>query len=90
MAEEDGGEEEVRRRGAAAYEFYRHVLGSPRFVLAPMVDASELPWRLLSKRYGTQLVYTPMMHAATFARDPRYRRDMLRTCAADRPLIAQV
>ncbi len=30
-------------------DFYRDVLGSPRLVVAPMVDASELAWRMLSK-----------------------------------------
>lgn len=90
MSEEEDNEERASQHAAAAYAFYRDVLGSPRFVVAPMVDASELPWRLLSKRYGAQLVYTPMMHAATFVRDARYRRHMLVTCAEDRPLIAQV
>lgn len=30
------------------YDFFRSI-GSPRHVLAPMVDASELPWRILSR-----------------------------------------
>lgn len=55
-----------------------------------MVDASELPWRLLSRKYGTELAYTPMMNAGIFIREPRYRREHLESCAEDRPLIAQV
>ena len=40
------------------YKFYREVLNSPKFVLAPMVEQSELPWRMLSRKYNAELAYT--------------------------------
>ena len=111
------------------YEFYRSI-GSPRLVVAPMVDQSELvrplpppplfpsplplhplitsyptqAWRILSRRYGAELVYTPMLNAKIYC-DPtqgRYRRDNFDIGRAgkgvgvveggleDRPLFVQV
>eukprot|EP00977_Amphora_coffeiformis_P020528 scaffold8333_cov159-Amphora_coffeaeformis.AAC.1 len=58
-----------------------------RYILAPMVGASELAFRLLCRQYGTELAYTPMMSAAKFARDEAYRAEEFQTCAADRPLV---
>lgn len=60
-----------------------------RYVTAPMVDASELPFRLLNRRHGVSLAYTPMFHAALFASSPRYRAEHWTTIPADRPLAVQ-
>jgi len=65
-------------------------LGRPRHVLAPMVDQSELPFRLLARRYGAQLCYTPMFNASSFRSSAAYRKDAIGTTSVlDRPLVVQ-
>jgi hypothetical protein len=71
------------------YEFYRSI-GSPRHVLAPMVEQSELPFRTLVRRYGTHVCYTPMIHSRLFTTNPTYRAGAFDTLPTDRPLFAQV
>ncbi|KAK7036023.1 tRNA-dihydrouridine synthase 1 [Favolaschia claudopus] len=79
------------------YEFYREVLGSPKYIVAPMVDQSELAFRRLCRRYGGQLVYTPMINAKMFADDSKKYRNQYFDIPSgeegdpktDRPLIVQ-
>ncbi|TGJ87765.1 hypothetical protein E0Z10_g1023 [Xylaria hypoxylon] len=61
--------------GRAFYES----LGSPKLVVAPMVDQSEFAWRMLTRSFLTPqenaklLAYTPMFHARLFEETPKYR-----------------
>ena len=41
------------------YAFYKSI-GSPKFISAPMVDQSELAWRLMVKQNGVDLVSMPL------------------------------
>ena len=38
----------------------------------------ELAFRLLCRKYGTTLAYTPMFHARLFLEDDNYRREQVR------------
>lgn len=64
-------------------------LGSPKYVVAPMVDGSELAFRDICRKYGAHLAYTPMLHSKNFANCAKFRGEYFTTHAHDRPLIAQ-
>ncbi len=70
------------------YAYYRSI-GSPKFIVAPMVDQSELPYRMLTRKYKAQLCYTPMLHARLFSESEAYRRDNFSANPDDRPLSVQ-
>ncbi|KAK4232024.1 dihydrouridine synthase [Podospora fimiseda] len=61
--------------GRAFYES----IGSPKYMLAPMVDQSEFAWRMLSRSFmpeserKTILAYTPMFHARLYHETQKYR-----------------
>jgi hypothetical protein len=55
-----------------------------RFILAPMVGGSELAFRLLCRKYGTTLAYTPMMNSEKFATDAKYRETEFQHTTEDR------
>lgn len=67
----------TRLHGRAFYES----IGSPKVVVAPMVDQSEFAWRLLTRSFlppdlrRSILAYSPMLHAKVFADTTKYRND---------------
>lgn len=72
------------------YDFWNIVLKSPQYVAAPMVDMSELAFRMLCRRYKAQLCFSPMLHSQQYIQDSLYRSDTFSTCPEDKPLIVQV
>lgn len=81
----------ARKKAKIAPACSRTVLKLPfdcRYILAPMVGASELPFRLLCRKYGATLAYTPMMSSKQFAVDEAYRKKEFQTIPEDRPLVA--
>ncbi len=61
----------------------------PLRVCAPMVDQSELAFRMLTRKHGCNLAYTPMLHAKMMVTHKKYFKENFSTCAEDRPLVAQ-
>jgi tRNA-dihydrouridine synthase 1 len=65
----------AKLHGRAFYES----IGSPKYILAPMVDQSEFAWRLLSRSFfpaeqqSSLLAYSPMLHAKLFTESAKYR-----------------
>ncbi|CAJ0579326.1 unnamed protein product, partial [Mesorhabditis spiculigera] len=72
-------------------QFWRKRLadGPIKYIVAPMVDQSELAFRMMMKAHGAHLTFTPMIHAHLFVNDTTYRRNALSFCAKDRPLVVQ-
>jgi len=61
-------------------------------VVAPMVGASDLAFRLLCRRHGADCAYTEMLDARRFVGEPEYASSLFWSQlggAADRPLVAQ-
>ncbi|KAK3022304.1 hypothetical protein RJ639_046162, partial [Escallonia herrerae] len=78
------GESHVER----AWAHWRK-LGEPKLIVAPMVDNSELPFRMLCRKYGAEAAYTPMLHSRIFTENEKYRSQEFTTCKDDRPLFVQ-
>ncbi|KAG0631884.1 hypothetical protein M758_1G286700 [Ceratodon purpureus] len=78
----------VLPHAAKAWEHWNK-LGAPKLMVAPMVDQSELPFRMLCRKYGATAAYSPMLHSRLFAQDVKYRTKEFSTCPEDRPLFIQ-
>ena len=78
---------EMEQSGSENHSFLKD---SHKYVLAPMVDQSELAWRILARKYGAHVTFTPMINMRQFVKDPTYRSKAIEFSESDRPCIAQV
>lgn len=58
-------------------------------ICAPMVRYSKLPFRILARKYGCDLCFTPMIMADSFVQSAKARSNEFTTCIDDKPLIVQ-
>jgi len=59
-------------------------------ILAPMAGISDLPYRLIMKRFGAGLVFTEMVSANGLVFNGSATRELLRSDPAERPLGVQL
>lgn len=71
-----------------SYHLFR-AMGSPRKCVAPMVDASELPFRLLCRKYGADAGWSPMIHSVSYASSKKYRAMFFQSCPEEGVVVAQ-
>lgn len=58
-------------------------------IVAPMVKASDLAFRLQCREHGADVTFTPMLYSHLFAYSPEYRKETFTTTLTDRPLVVQ-
>lgn len=58
-------------------------------VCAPMVRYSKLSFRMLVRKYGCDIAFTPMIVSRSFVESIKARNSDFTTCIGDRPLIVQ-
>jgi len=80
-------------RGLKGFAWWQ-AMGRPRFVCAPMVSGSNVAFRMLVRRYGCELAFSPMIDAAGWrcSTDASKRDRFLwsKPTLGDVPLVAQL
>ncbi len=59
-------------------------------LLAPMEDVTSIPFRMLCRRLGADIVYTEFVNTDDVVRDLRSARQKMRLCEDERPLGIQL
>lgn len=67
-----------------------HVNVDQGILLAPMEDVTDLPFRLICRRYGADIVYTEFISSDGLVRDARRSMEKLRLAEEERPVAIQI
>ena len=83
-------QQQRQQHGATCWQRWE-ALGAPQYARAPMVLQSELPFRMLVRRWGCQLCYSPMILASQYlTATPERRHQLFSTAPEDRQLVVQL
>lgn len=72
-----------------AWTVWREQLNSPRYVLAPMVDGSPAPTRMLVLNHGVDACWSPMIHARMMINDVNFKDPQAHADLAFVPEVTQ-
>ncbi len=61
-----------------------------RLFLAPMVDVTDLPYRLLCRKAGAAMAYTEMLNLGAIIHENKKTQGMMKSVKEDRPLGVQI
>jgi len=61
-----------------------------RFILAPMAGISDLPFRMLNRRFGAELAFAEMLNCRSLGHKSKRTLRMLSSLPQDRPLGVQI
>ena len=59
-------------------------------ILAPMAGISDLPFRMLNRKFGCELAFVEMINSRSLSHKSKKTQEMLRSCLDDRPLGVQL
>ena len=59
-------------------------------VLAPMLDITNLPYRLICRKAGASLAFTEMINVPAILHKNKKTQEMMKTCKEDKPLGIQL
>ncbi len=61
-----------------------------RIFLAPMVDVTDLPYRIICRKAGAGMAFTEMLNIGSILHENRKTRNMLKTSGDDKPSGVQI
>ena len=59
-------------------------------ILAPMVDITNLPYRLICRKAGASLAFTEMINVPAILHENKKTQEMMKTCKEDSPIGIQI
>ena len=61
-----------------------------RIFCAPMIDVTDLSYRLLCKKYGAAMTYTEMLHIESILHENKKTQNMLKSVKSEKPVGVQI